>query len=294
MTRKLSLLVALTMIVSTLAGSQPGIQNCDDDKYKTCPNLPDYFRFCDVDGSVLKDEVVPRTICAPLKIIHEVVKAEDYCGDCLRTEPPTSAMPTTPAPAPVMEIITEAPITASPVTPATLAPNTASPITASPVTESPTTASPTTASPTTKAPVTVAPITASPVTSAPVTASPVTPAPVVSEPVTASTTTPTSVTPVPVTPAPVSAIPTPAAPAGVIEGGDECIAPVGSVCSVCGEGKCVQNPTNEFAIAGYPTISCGTLQDVGYQGMIAVDQCKMVPTLADQKCGCSTKATPSS
>ena len=62
-------------------------------------------------------------------------------------------------------------------------------------------------------------------------------------------------------------------------------------CSVCGEGKCVQNPDALFAFPGGPPVRCGTLEQAGLAGGILPDQCALLPGTINEVCNCS-RATP--
>jgi len=56
-------------------------------------------------------------------------------------------------------------------------------------------------------------------------------------------------------------------------------------CSICGEGKCVGKPSAIFAFPEQPPVDCGTLQQVGLDGIIPLDQCALLPNFI-QICGC--------
>eukprot|EP00547_Thalassionema_nitzschioides_P005904 CAMPEP_0194201360 /NCGR_PEP_ID=MMETSP0156-20130528/1649_1 /TAXON_ID=33649 /ORGANISM="Thalassionema nitzschioides, Strain L26-B" /LENGTH=192 /DNA_ID=CAMNT_0038926531 /DNA_START=27 /DNA_END=603 /DNA_ORIENTATION=- len=125
---------------------------CNDPEYHTCPNLPNYRRFCDGDGTVLGDGI-QRTICAPCVVMKQLFTEGDTCGDCAtKTESPTME------PTPMVTI------------PETTPPTTAAPVvvSAAPFTLPPVTDSPHDLPPVTVPPVTVPPVTGPPVTSEPV------------------------------------------------------------------------------------------------------------------------------
>jgi hypothetical protein len=62
-------------------------------------------------------------------------------------------------------------------------------------------------------------------------------------------------------------------------------------CSICGEGKCVQNPDALFAFPGGPPVRCGDLEQAGLAGGIRPDQCSLLPGTIDEVCDCIA-ATP--
>ena len=57
-------------------------------------------------------------------------------------------------------------------------------------------------------------------------------------------------------------------------------------CSICGTGSCITNPDAIFVFPGQPAISCGMLQDNGFNGQIPVEQCGILPQLLGD-CECS-------
>lgn len=63
-------------------------------------------------------------------------------------------------------------------------------------------------------------------------------------------------------------------------------------CSICGPGLCVGNPEAVFSFPGQPSVPCGTLEGVGYAGVIPLDQCTALPDLVDV-CECAGSADPS-
>lgn len=140
------MMLAFVISLATTASAQTDIP-CDDEIYRTCPDLPNYRRFCDADGTILADNQ-KRTICAPAKMMKDLfTEGVDYCDNCIAGDYYT------PAPVPV----TLHPKTPSPISPA--------PITPAPITPAPV---PVTMAPVTSPPVTLPPITLPPVTSEPV------------------------------------------------------------------------------------------------------------------------------
>jgi hypothetical protein len=67
-------------------------------------------------------------------------------------------------------------------------------------------------------------------------------------------------------------------------------------CSVCGTDNCIHNPNHIFSFPGQPSVSCSTLQNAGYSGMITQDQCWMLQDLIRNLCDChsSSKTNDSS
>jgi len=57
-------------------------------------------------------------------------------------------------------------------------------------------------------------------------------------------------------------------------------------CSVCGDGKEVNNNDAIFAFPGQPAITCGTLEEVGEGGLIPSTQCAFLPDLINELCDC--------
>jgi len=57
-------------------------------------------------------------------------------------------------------------------------------------------------------------------------------------------------------------------------------------CSVCGDGKEVDFPDAIVEFPGQPPIECGLLQTLGYVGSLPDGQCKRLPDLIDEACGC--------
>merc|ERR1712232_523485 len=59
-------------------------------------------------------------------------------------------------------------------------------------------------------------------------------------------------------------------------------------CSICGEGKCITNPDAIFEYPDQPRVSCGSLQEVGYNGVIEMQYCKHFWRLPQiEVCGCA-------
>lgn len=58
-------------------------------------------------------------------------------------------------------------------------------------------------------------------------------------------------------------------------------------CSMCGEGKCVGNPSGELEIEGQPVLlRCDDLERLGASGFIPSDECLLMSTIVNEKCGC--------
>lgn len=59
-------------------------------------------------------------------------------------------------------------------------------------------------------------------------------------------------------------------------------------CSVCGEGKCVGNPSGEVEIVGQPLpLRCDDMEALGASGFIASDECLLMSTtIVNDNCGC--------
>jgi hypothetical protein len=58
-------------------------------------------------------------------------------------------------------------------------------------------------------------------------------------------------------------------------------------CSVCGDGLRVGNPNAIFAFPGNPPISCGLLEEAGFQGQISLDVCGWLPVVIGN-CECQS------
>jgi len=69
----------------------------------------------------------------------------------------------------------------------------------------------------------------------------------------------------------------------------QCPTPPSNGCSVCGEGKCVQNADAVFEFPGQPAVPCGLLQTSGLTGVIPLSQCGFLGTLIPM-CECGTPA----
>ena len=59
-------------------------------------------------------------------------------------------------------------------------------------------------------------------------------------------------------------------------------------CSICGEGKKVNEPDAIFAFPGQPSVPCGTLEDNGKQGLIPEDECSLFSRLIMDLCDCKS------
>jgi len=57
-------------------------------------------------------------------------------------------------------------------------------------------------------------------------------------------------------------------------------------CSICGPDKCVTSSETTFSYPSQPSIQCGLLEKAGHGGVIPLDQCKVLPDLVKNKCGC--------
>eukprot|EP00986_Skeletonema_menzelii_P010737 scaffold5358_cov69-Skeletonema_menzelii.AAC.2 len=63
-------------------------------------------------------------------------------------------------------------------------------------------------------------------------------------------------------------------------------------CSVCGEGKKVGNPDAAVSFPGQAgQIPCGTLENMGLDGLIPLHQCKVLPQLISTVCECESILT---
>jgi len=88
------------------------------------------------------------------------------------------------------------------------------------------------------------------------------------------------------TPSPVAPAPTPTEPLAPVEGGNCPPIPQGG-CSICGEGKCVNNKDALFVFPNQPEDSCGNLETDGRNGLIEPVQCQFYPAFVTETCGCS-------
>jgi len=86
---------------------------------------------------------------------------------------------------------------------------------------------------------------------------------------------------IPVTETPVFVVPS-AAPIQATEEPTQDV----EVCSVCGEGKEVNNPDAIFAFPGEAPIKCGELEDKGEQGLLDDEFCSILPAVASIVCDC--------
>lgn len=57
-------------------------------------------------------------------------------------------------------------------------------------------------------------------------------------------------------------------------------------CSVCGTGSCIVNQDAIFTFPGQPSVSCGMLQDAGFNGLIPLNRCAFLPPLIGDLCEC--------
>jgi len=71
------------------------------------------------------------------------------------------------------------------------------------------------------------------------------------------------------------------------------ISPPPSGCSVCGDGKEVNNSDAVFSFPGQPATPCGDLQEDGETGDLSSDQCEFLPNLISLLCDCRPSNAPS-
>lgn len=96
--------------------------------------------------------------------------------------------------------------------------------------------------------------------------------------------------PVPVVVAPPATTPT-TPPPSTTTGGGSCPSVPPDGCSVCGEGKCMTNPSAIFRYPGQQAVRCDALQGAGYEGIVTSTQCEILPPLISDVCGCVSSAT---
>ena len=71
--------------------------------------------------------------------------------------------------------------------------------------------------------------------------------------------------------------------------------PGGWPCSVCGEGSCVSKPNEPITLPSGFTVTCGALQQAGYNGQIVpAESCSFLPAWLQAKgaCGCTKPSAP--
>jgi hypothetical protein len=65
-----------------------------------------------------------------------------------------------------------------------------------------------------------------------------------------------------------------------------CPVPPPNGCSVCGPRRCIQNPDNRFGFPGAYELSCRTLQQGGFDGLVDPTECEIIVPYVDYQCGC--------
>ena len=68
----------------------------------------------------------------------------------------------------------------------------------------------------------------------------------------------------------------------------------GNVCNVCGDGLAVGIPDAIFEFPSQPTLPCSILETAGQDGLIPAEQCKFLPSLLKDLCGCEPRSSTSS
>jgi Leucine-rich repeat (LRR) protein len=84
-------------------------------------------------------------------------------------------------------------------------------------------------------------------------------------------------------------------PPPVLINSDSCPSIPDNGCSICGDNRCITQPDTIFKFPGQPEVRCGALQDAGETGLVPLDQCRFLPGLIDDICGCTvgTSLSPS-
>ena len=67
-----------------------------------------------------------------------------------------------------------------------------------------------------------------------------------------------------------------------------CPVPRPNGCSVCGPRRCIQYPNNRFGFPGEfgYDISCATLQQGGFDGLVDPVECQVIVPFVEFRCGC--------
>jgi len=81
-------------------------------------------------------------------------------------------------------------------------------------------------------------------------------------------------------------MPTPSPTRATTSGSSACPDIPDGGCSICGPEKCVTEFDTIFSYPGQPEVECGILEKAGHGGVIPLDQCKILPKLIKNGCGC--------